>query len=575
MSSLPWVEPSWDDVGLQCATTVLDILEIVDAQTLIASSRIVGFEVVVIFGMDLCLDLVTSVTVFDFRVERAGDEVFLRPQENSDWFLHKASSLVPAPVFREACAGLGALGVGAAFAGFGLVGACELQTRAAAVNQLVTGQDVVVGDVCSDEVVRALWHAFPHEAGLAAGFCCQPLACRGHQDAQARSLSGVLRAAFLLQSPWVVLEFISPSATNEVVRLLLDGFCRALHFSMGEVELELALVWSAQRKSWWSVLLREALPMPCLHSWEAHGPWRVVSDVLTHPQADDEELEQLMLSAHEVAAFSSRRSLESMVVRGNVPLPMALHAWGAKELVCTRPCRAPRVGPFCIAECGGALIRVQRSETVQYRHMTAKEMALLNGLSPETPLGDDGRVALALVGQIASPLQSCWVFAQLRRAVGPDAGSVNPIQLLTQQRWELLRAAERCGLRSIPASGLSADGDVAQTPCGADAVTLPAPLVRTVLPAGSLGLCLVPPLLPLVRCAAFGAKFLLAPVLSLEYFSPGSTAVFLRGVYGQLMVWSFSLPPCCCRVRLSSLIWPAFLLMTPCTQKLTWRMHTG
>ena len=56
-------------------------------------------------------------------------------------------------------------------------------------------------------------------------------------------------------------------------------------------------------------------PMPCLHSWEAHGPWRVVSDVLTHPQADDEELEQLMLSAHEVAAFSSRRSLESMVVR--------------------------------------------------------------------------------------------------------------------------------------------------------------------------------------------------------------------------------------------------------------------
>ena len=166
---------------------------------------------------------------------------------------------------------------------------------------------------------------------------------------------------------------------------------------------------------------------------------------------------------------------------------------------------------------------------MQYRHMTAKEMALLNGLSPETPLGDDGRLALALVGQIASPLQSCWVFAQLRRAVGPDAGSVNPIQLLTQQRWELLRAAERCGLRSIPASGLSADGDVAQTPCGADAVTLPAPLVRTGAPRR------FPWPLPRATSPSFGAVCCLRCKVP---SCPGLVAgVFLSGVDCGLSAW--------------------------------------
>ncbi|OLP95201.1 hypothetical protein AK812_SmicGene22685 [Symbiodinium microadriaticum] len=403
MSSLPWVEPFWNDVGLQSATTVVDILEIVDAQTLLASSRIVGFEVVITFGVDLLLDWVTSVTVVDFRVERAGDETFLRPQENSDWFLHKAPSLVPAPVFREACAGLGALGVGAAFAGFRVIGANELHVCAAAVTRFFGG-------------------------------CGMPF-----------RMKLALLLAFAVNH-WLVVD----------MRHLLEGFCQALHFNMVEVELELASVWSAQRNSCWCALLRDALPLPSLKSWEAHGPWRVVSDVLTHPQSADEDVEQMMLNAHEMAVFSSRRSLESMVVRGNVPLPMVLRA------------------PFSVdAKCGGALIRMQCATGVQYRHVTAQELALLNGLSPETPLGDDGRLALALVAQLASPLQSCWVFAHLRQAIGPDAGEVSPIQLLTQQRRELLCAAERCGLHSAQADGLSADCDAARVQCGAVAIRTP------------------------------------------------------------------------------------------------------
>ena len=164
-------------------------------------------------------------------------KTFLRPPGKTlTGFLHKAPSLVPAPVFREGmCRAWSPGSRGCLFAGFqGLLGANELHVCAAAVTRSVTGGHVVVGDICSDEVLRGLWHAFPHEAGLAAGFfAVNHWLVVDMRTWQARSLSGVLRAAFLLQAPWMVLECISSSATNELVRHLLEGFLPGSAFQHG------------------------------------------------------------------------------------------------------------------------------------------------------------------------------------------------------------------------------------------------------------------------------------------------------------------------------------------------------
>ena len=48
-------------------------------------------------------------------------------------------------------------------------------------------------------------------------------------------------------------------------------------------------------------------------------------------------------------------------------------------------------------------------EKGQFRHLSASEAALLNGLSPGLNFGSEPRLGLALVGQVSSPLQAAWV----------------------------------------------------------------------------------------------------------------------------------------------------------------------
>ena len=106
-------------------------------------------------------------------------------------------------------------------AGLRVVGVNELQTRTAEVASGITQCHVAQGDVCSDEVVADLWKAVPREAGLAAGFSCQPFSNLGDQkgrhDSRAKTLIGALRIAFLTQAPWIILECVAPTGTNEFV----------------------------------------------------------------------------------------------------------------------------------------------------------------------------------------------------------------------------------------------------------------------------------------------------------------------------------------------------------------------
>ena len=69
----------------------------------------------------------------------------------------------------------------------------------------------------------------------------------------------------------------------------------------------------------------------------------------------------------------------------------------------------------------------------------------------ETPMGPSPKLALALVGQLASPMQSAWMMSHFTRALR-CLGVTNlcadpPLTVLYNQREELLQQAREAGLR--------------------------------------------------------------------------------------------------------------------------------
>ena len=334
MVSLDWLEPDW---GHGTITTVVCIDQQLGSSTWLCHA-VLGDQVCILHAFPAELDAGTMVTVVGFESRATEDLFVLSTTDGSDWFLHPTPSGKLVTDFRKLCAGMAALGTGAIHAGFRVVGVNELQERTAAVASHVTGVSVAIGDVASDACLVHMWKAFPRETGVAAGFSCQPFSAlgdqRGRHDARSRSLVGVLRAAFLFQAPWVVLECVAPAGCNKFVLSCLNEFCQALNYQMASIELELAHVWCAHRKNWWCVISKVGLPAVVLRNWRPSASCRAVGDVLQCPEQGGKAVEQMLLSQYEASEFSQRRPLDMFVLRSKAAMPTALHAWGAQVLPC-------------------------------------------------------------------------------------------------------------------------------------------------------------------------------------------------------------------------------------------------
>ena len=472
MGVLAWLSPVWDGGEV---STVVQVVCHLASTTLICTS--VLDEQTCVLQTPEATDLApgTLITLIGFRSRRSEDLFELSAGEQSEWFVHLPSGSNLVTDFRELCSGMAALGTGAVHAGFRVVGVNELQSRTAAVASHVSGVSAVVGDVADDASLIQLWRAYPWEAGIAAGFSCQPFSSLGDQkgrhDSRSQSLVGVLRAAFLLQAPWLVLECVAPAGCDEFVLACLRDFCQALRYRWTSTELELSHVWGANRKRWWCVVTRVGMPEVVLKVWQPSPNLRTVGEILQVPEQGGKAVEQLLLTQHEHSEFSQRKPLDTFVLRANMAMPTALHAWGAQVLPCPCGCRpfpfrASRLDQKLCA----VLLRVEGAGEVKYRHLTPAEAALLCGLDPDVLPGDDARLELTLVGQLASPLQSCWVFSSLRQSCDPTCRPGLPERMLEWQKLQLLESATRHGLRrpahlvASPSRGLSVDSASADLP---------------------------------------------------------------------------------------------------------------
>ena len=125
--------------------------------------------------------------------------------------------------------------------------------------------------------------------------------------------------------------------------------------------------------------------------------------------------------------------------------PTALR-WGSQLRPCPCGCR----GPLSLQRLRASGLRgfgVPIDDKAALRHPHPQEVGLLNGLSVKFKHQPSLRAALCLVGQLASPLQSCWVFAQVRQFRECRHGLEHvegPAQALNRLKIRLLQERDDC-----------------------------------------------------------------------------------------------------------------------------------
>ena len=118
----------------------------------------------------------------------------------------------------------------------------------------------------------------------------------------------------------------------------------------------------------------------------------------------------------------------------------ALHGWSNQLSACPCTCRSHPLSEERLRAKGlfgaliptGGTVMTHFGELPATRHMHPWEIGLLNGMDPSLYWGDRLRLAIAAVGQLASPIQSCWVASQVmaHRALLFDLDVMHPVHCL-------------------------------------------------------------------------------------------------------------------------------------------------
>ena len=346
----------------------------------------------------------------------------LKADDKSEILIHPPVVQRDLMLLMETCSGLGGLGCGAEYAGWKVVAQNDCNQLFAAHQAKVSDVPMIEGDINKMETVAALHRAHAHCGSIAFGFACQPYSRLGDQkegqDPRSLSLPASLYAAFLLQKEIVVCECVPGAATSKYVLSCLDHYMEQTGSTRTEVLLELSEIWPSRRRRWWSVVLKQYLGQVALHPFPKLPVEPTVACLL--PQfltLTAAELEMLTLSAEERKGFAGYgKGIGAQLVDKNQPMPTALHSWGNQLISCRCGCR----GPFsherlCKNGLFGAIVHVPGTTPDRnLRHLAAREVALLSGFPKQSGWDDDPRLMLAGIGQLASPLQAAWIFAQVR-----------------------------------------------------------------------------------------------------------------------------------------------------------------
>ena len=378
-----------------------------------------------------------------------GSKKFRKPSDPKSREIH----------IKELCVGIGGFSAGAYVSGFrtlAFLDHCDIACATISDN----GGRALKADIAARESRIALHEIDPDKACMiTAGFPCQPFSRqgdgRGFLDERAHTLTHVLLAIWFLQPEGAVLECVVEAERHPLVRTMLAELVGKLGWRQHHLVLELSDQWPCRRSRWWCLLVPADTPFQ-LEAWPRQATTPCIADVISEwPSWEAQAIEQLQWDEEETKHFldpalgNDPRVLDLCGVA-----PTALHSWGSQLRHCPCGCRGP-LSLHRLRTSGLRGFGVPFDDKVALRHPHPHEVGLLNGLSVRFVHQPDLRAALRLIGQIASPIQSCWIFAQvrqfreLRHGLEPLEG---PMQALDRLKNKLLQEREDCW--KLPSMGI-------------------------------------------------------------------------------------------------------------------------
>ena len=411
------------------------------------------------------LDLGTW-TLYGYKAAVVGD-IVLEPCNESKKFRRPEDTATSCVSLKEVCAGIGGFSAGAVQSGFHttvFLDRCDIAGNTVEAN----GGRVITADIASREAKIALHEVQPEvPCMLTAGFPCQPFSrqgdSRGFMDERAHTLTSVLEATWFVQPVGLVLECVVEAERHPLVRAMLSEITSRLAWKQHHIVLELSDRWPCRRLRWWCVLVPDSIPFR-FEGWPELQQKLCIKDVIGEwPSWGQDADEQLRWDAEETSMFlDPALGADPRVLDLNGIAPTALHSWGSQLRTCPCGCRGP-LSRLRLLTAGLRGFGVPLEDSRSLRHPHPQEVGLLNGLSVKFAHLQDLRAALCLIGQIASPIQSCWVFAQIRRFRETCHGlplSASPLQVLEGFQGRLLQ--ERRDNWHLPSMQLPRDIHIVQ-----------------------------------------------------------------------------------------------------------------
>ena len=365
------------------------------------------------------------VAIFNVQATHDGEVIYLQRLPST-----RLGKIHPQAVwdrFLEPCAGMGALSFGALEIGFSPNSACDISPLAVDTYKINHDAPCVLGNLLDGE---DLWHLFEANGGLrvgmGTGFPCPPFSSmgdrRGFGDSRSLVFTQCLNIAYLFGCSFVVLECTPLTGQCAEVQDSLHSFAAANAMTLQTVVLNLQNSWPCRRTRWWATLLPSELLPHCraLRDLPVVRELQAILDVIPEwPQwtlADENALKWMQ---HEVESYHRYISNDQALLSMTGPCPTLLHSAGHHFPPCPCGCRDFPLAESRLEKAGVATVAVWMHDRSGLRRLHPFEAAYLSTIWPTIRLpSGDLRMTLPLIGQIAAPLQSHWIFGQVKEVFG-------------------------------------------------------------------------------------------------------------------------------------------------------------
>ncbi len=380
------------------------------------------------FRTDAALERDThKFTILDGEFCKMGENHWINQNERTVVLKHPPFQIDQLSRIVEVCSGIGAVGVG--FHANHAKTVCYNDNNPKFCQWLSERRQapVVCGDVSDTKTVAEIFSQVKGTHVLTAGVSCQPFSRLGDQqeenDERSKSLLGTLLMAYYCQSMVICLECTPTAMESKWVQQVLQDFCTITKFQCSQKILKLSQLWPAERNRWWATLSHPSMYIEPIDDLPAvrfpPTVMHLVSKMLKPPTWVEDQIKLDEIESHRFV--EQKHGIGKYFLQSTKAMPTATHSWGSQLVGCKCGCRTMGFKQSRLNEKGlhAVLIPMETQHVFgvdmlcSARHLLPQEVALFNGLSPDfvqpqtnTPI----RLDLAGVGQMASPLQSGWVF---------------------------------------------------------------------------------------------------------------------------------------------------------------------